>query len=391
VASIRLKGIERGELALLLMLAVCFTPTGILTQPRNGPRAWRTTGGERTVGFSDGSSLPTGAPQFPRSRFTRIEALAFSGDGSLLAAEGLYRGENGPIRVWNLAGDRLSAEILVPDLPATWTLALSPDGTLVAAGGLITLPFQWKVEVWKVATQGMTANLAQEAGPLGTPVPMSLAFSRDGKYLAAGVFSSLPGTKLKVWETGSWKAIRDLFKDPGGIFALAFSPEGRLAAQEAARAPVLPFRGPVITLDVTAGKRVAEYKYKGCGPVGRNLLTFSPDGTMLAAGTKTEICVWDVASRKKNSSLRTERRPVAIAFSSDGGSLISTFPDGSVRRWDLKGGSVTSPCTVGDKSFFPHPATFSEDGRMLAWADKDGRTVHILDTESCAELHKFTM
>jgi WD40 repeat protein len=233
-------------------------------------------------------------------------------------------------------------------------VALTPDGKLVAAVG------NGFPQLWDAAT-GREVELlrpAKEAGKervlnFGAAARGSLAVSPDGKLLAlgnsqrdAGLFSGPASGKAVVWElaTGEVKAV--LEGQPGGVNAVAFSPDGKLVATAGGdRGPPAEFGvppggepspGEVWLWDVATGKRRAALKGH-TGPV--LAVAFSPDGKALASAAElpnrpAEVKLWDVPGGKELASLRGHGgRAWSVAFSPDGRRL-ATAGD-SLLLWDV--------------------------------------------------------
>src|SRR5262249_43662290 len=152
----------------------------------------------------------------------------------------------------------------------------------------------------------------------------SIAISPDGRMLATGMQSG----EIKLWEIASGKERTVLRKHNHGVVSLAFSPDGQVLASGG--------RDKAVKLwDLVAGKNTATWSPDGSTDgkdIASNLnfndvsaVQFSPDGKTLATGSgDTDIRLWEVASRKKTATLRGHSSKVAsLAFSPDGKTLAS--------------------------------------------------------------------
>ena len=66
-----------------------------------------------------------------------------------------------------------------------------------------------------------------------------------------------------------------------------------------------------------------------------NAIQYSPDGTRLAAASSIRVSLYDTVTYRAVAVLTGHRYEVnSIAFSPDGGTLVSGSSDGTVRLWD---------------------------------------------------------
>jgi WD40 repeat protein len=95
------------------------------------------------------------------------------------------------------------------------SIAFSPDDTLLAAGNRYGT-----VRIWDVATQKELKTITGHMGDV-----WSIAFSPDGKTLAAVDTDWKKPSKIKLYDTATWKE-RGSLDTPGEILSIAYSPKG---------------------------------------------------------------------------------------------------------------------------------------------------------------------
>jgi DNA-binding SARP family transcriptional activator/WD40 repeat protein len=192
--------------------------------------------GPSTVGIFSTATFRREASFTVRPADNPITALAWSPSGSLLAVGA----HSGVVQLWALNGSpRLQRSLVgleaVPgQTEAVQSVAFSPDGRLLAAsdktigspkGHTLISPIgtlaRWDVRTGSMA--GPTTELGARSGINGADV---LAFSPDGKMLAASLLTG----GVRLFDPSSGRARRTL-ADPGNqTISLAFAPNSKVLA-----------------------------------------------------------------------------------------------------------------------------------------------------------------
>jgi WD40 repeat protein len=245
-------------------------------------------------------------------------------------------------------------------------LAISPDGRLLAVGELPRLgettaaskknDAQSAVQLWDLANRRELAVFPDLGGGV-----FAVAFSPDGRTLAA-VIGSVKGN-LRVWNVATHRAMTDPIPETNAISTLAYSPDGRTLALGV----LLSGRGRpgpgAIDLWDPAGRRLLCRLTVGDGEI--NSLAFSPDGRLLASGSADDAAQrWDVATGTERAVLTGPSAPVtSVVFSPDGRRLAGATRDGATRVWGVPGGRLEGKFAI---TLPTAPAiAFSAGGRYL--------------------------
>jgi WD40 repeat protein len=194
------------------------------------------------------------------------------------------------------------------------------------------------------------------------PAVRGVAFSPDGKRLAAGSGDPKQPGRVTLWDVATRRRLWT-HAEKGGVPAVAFSPDGGTLA-------VGTYAGAARLLDAATGKVQATLAH----PREVRAVAFSPDGKRLATACwDGRVRVWDVARAAEVLACKGHQdRVFTVAFSRDGKHLLSAGGDDGVKLWDAATGAEKR--TWKHAGFYVPFALFAQDGRWAITAGYDGTT-----------------
>jgi WD40 repeat protein len=329
--------------------AFAFSPDGerlAIWTPEGSVHVW--VGGSDSVG----TPLPCEACKGV------VAHLAFSPDSRWLATA---TGGDTFVQVWDVAKKKEVARVV----PGRGPVAFSPNDRLLAA---------WTddntITIWEIAPEPEMAQLGLEVASepeMNEKIGISaVAFAPDGTWLAAGGGEHT----VQVWEATTGRTLAQV-KHPSGMeLRVSLSPHGRWLA-------TLDENGRMRVWEVTTEQPMPELVSEG--PV--HAISFSPDGTQLAAASGNGVQVRVVETGKLVAEVPHEGRVGTIAFRPDRRQLATGDERGTVQVWDFKTKKVVA--------YMAHErviaVAFSPDGQWLATAGND-QTVRVWDVATEREI-----
>jgi WD40 repeat protein len=264
-----------------------------------------------------GDPLPVGATArlgTIRWRHKGLSTVVFGPEGKTL----ITAGDDGTIRVWEVDSGKELRELdlrleAAPNsgrrtsefigLSRERSLVISVDRKLLALRNIFGTVSIWDVNsgrplhrlVAKKVTAGSEDGLAlPRQGPR-----LPLAFSRDGRYLAAQ-----GENQLYLYETASGKEVRQFGTSENGESMLllekplaAFSADGKRLIWGQNRRTHSDGRPTVFVWEIDTGKQLVEFQPP---PTFEELHALSPDGRIaVLGGSEAGIGLWDPAANKE--------------------------------------------------------------------------------------------
>jgi WD40 repeat protein len=303
---------------------------------------------------------------------------SFSPDGKQIVTSA-----GGQVRLWDATTGR--KRLTLPTNKRLGSPAFSPDGQTIAVAA-----DDGTVRLYSTATGGEKFVLPDATGKTFTFswVPeWSVAFSPDGRTIATAKHEV-----AILWDAESGRKLRELAGKPvpladdpiegtafghgSGIYSVIFSPNGQ----------ALLTAGDDWTVrlwDVATGKHLRCFE-----PLKEEMgswftsAVFSPDGRTIAASyaeshpsVSTGIYLWDALSGR---TIRTFREPHngkdvnSVAFSPQGGTILSAGDDRTARLWDVRTGKLTG---LLSHPKYVHCARFSPNGTQAVTGQGEDEAV----------------
>lgn len=253
--------------------------------------------------------------------------------------------------------------------PQIFDLAYSPDRKLLALAGYR------EIRLIDASSKQPTAVLTGHAGAI-----RALAFSRDGRLLAAAGGLPARSGEVLIWDVAQRKPLHIIRGHSDCIYGVAFSPDGRNIATAS-------YDKLIKLWDVATGKEVRTYKDHIDAVYA---VAFTPDGKRLVSGSADRsVKIWSVETGERLYTLAEPQDGINTVAVDPAGKLVAAGGlDKSIRIWSLgeSGGTLLHSLIAHEDAILR--LAWSPDGKELLSSSAD-RTVKLFRADDLSEMKSF--
>lgn len=255
----------------------------------------------------------------------------------------------------NFQNADLSKSVFSETFDSILAVAFSPDGRILAAGGVAG-----EVQLWQVADGKPLSRWKAHSSWI-----ISLAFSPNGQILATGSDDQ----SVKLWNANTGICLETFQGHTSWVFDVAFAPQSCANSSDSQTLASIGDEHTIKLWDVAKGKLLRTFTGHSTQP---HSIAFSPDGQMLVSSANdSTIRLWSVPTGELLKTFPGQSNFVqAVAFSPDGTTIASVGDDYIIQLWNARTGELLNTFIQGHVSFVQSIA-FSPDGKTLASASHD--------------------
>ncbi len=257
-------------------------------------------------------------------------------------------------RLWNIETGTVVRSFEHPDTLA-YTIALSRDGTLLASGGFESRIFR----LWRVSDGTLLRTFTATKG-----VIESLAFTSDSNHILVG------GRQfIRLWNRAPGAIQREYTQHTDQVTSVAFSPDGSLVASSTTNTESI--------IRIWNSSNGALVRAITGHPQGVLQTVFAPNGNWLASGGIDGTArLWRVADGALLRVFNASAPVWSVAISPDNQLIAAGSADAKVRVWRIDNGQLIFERTT--REYDPNAVScvlFSPDSSLLAVGDTWGNLI----------------
>ena len=289
-----------------------------------------------------------------------VKGVAFSVDGKRL----LSSSDDNLIHVWDSTTGK-AIETFAGHKAPVGAIVTGPNGLVVSGSADQTAAVWTTIPTWSLIGQlgpKKETPLDFAGSPFAARV-LSLAFSRDGKWLATGGGEASRSGELFIWDVAAQTMAKE-FKDAHSdtVMSIEFSRDGKYLVTGAADKFVKLW-------DIAAGKLIKAFEGHTHHVLG---VSIKADNSLLAsAGADNAIKIWNVETGEQARTIPGYTKQVtSIRFLGVTENVISSGGDKTVRYHNATNGS--QPRAFAGGTDFMYCAAASRDEQIVVAAGEDG-------------------
>jgi len=305
-----------------------------------------------------------------------IRGVAFSVDGKRL----LTSGDDNLIHVWDSTSGK-AIEVFAGHKAVVGSIATGPNGLVVSGSQDQTAAVWNTIPKWSLVGQlgpKKEAPLDLAPSPFASRV-LSLAFSRDGKWLATGGGEASRSGELFLWDVAQQtlaKELKDAHSDT--VMSIEFSRDGKYLVSGAADKFVKLW-------DLGTSKLVKSFEGHTHHVLGVSIK--ADNSLIVSAGADNAIKVWNIETGEQARTIPGYTKQVtSIRFLGVTENMVSCGGDKTVRYHNATNGG--QPRAFAGGTDFMYCVAASRDEQIVVAAGEDG-VLRVWNGTNAAVIRQF--
>jgi hypothetical protein len=194
-----------------------------------------------------------------------------------------------------------------------------------------------------------------------------VAWSPDGRYLASGGRD----TKVRIWDTQTWKEIAVLGRHRDVVWGICWSSEGERIASVGRDKEIIIWRKETWKVEATLP-----------APGEIWCVQFNPKRQQLSVGVGSDVRIWEIATWMSSKLQRVhDDRVYSICYNWDGKQLATGSWDNTIAIWDARDGQFSHNRSLRGHKSNVISVSYNKDGTQLL-SGSDDNTLLIWDLQT---------